>query len=155
VTLYAIRPDPETGALDGDAVIEESSYGWQFLEQAVTLWRLVGSARADEIEAIKRRVALAAGDGEYRFEPPDLRELVRLLTGIEEAIIAAGIVDSHWRVPPERLEELALRVPAMDLTTERTLRNKTNALAEIMVNAVSIRNFLAFALDSGCIVVHG
>lgn len=96
----------------------------------------MGSARANEIEAIKRRLALAAGDGDYRFEPPDLRELVRLLTGMEEAIIGAGIADNHWRVPAGRLEDLAKRVPAMDLTTERSLDDKTHALAEVMINAV-------------------
>jgi hypothetical protein len=58
-----------------------------------------GHARADEIEAIKDRASLAAGDEEIRIYPPDLHELVRLLTGVEDAIITAGIVDSHWRVP--------------------------------------------------------
>jgi hypothetical protein len=155
MTFYALRPDPETGSLDDAEVIDQSRYGWQFLEQAITLWRLVDNARADEIEAIKDRVALAAGDDELRFEPEDLRKLVHLLSGVDDAIIRAGIVDSHWRVPPERLEELSRRVPAMDLTTERTLRNKTNALAEVMINAVSIRDFLSNAVDAGCVVVLG
>ena len=78
-----------------------------------------------EIEAIKDRASLAAGDGEIRFCADDLHELVGLLTGVDDAIIAAGIVDQHWRVPAERLEELAKRVPAMDLTTERSLKSKT------------------------------
>jgi hypothetical protein len=41
----------------------------------------------------------------------------------------------------------------MDLTTERSLPSKTSALGEVMINAVSIRNFLSNAADSGCIVV--
>ena len=94
-------------------------------------------------------------DHELRIETADLRELVRLLTGVEDAIIAAGIVDSHWHVPAERLEELAKQVPAMDLTTERSLQSKTNALGEVMINAFSIRNFLSNALDAGCVVVLG
>ena len=155
MTLYALRPNPETGSLDDAEVVDQFRYGWQFLEQAITLWRLVDNARADEIEAVKDRVALAAGDGELRFEPEDLRELVRLISGIDDAIIAAGIVDSQWRVPPERLEELARRVAAMDLTTERSLDDKTHALAEVMINAVSIRNFLLKAVESGCVVVLG
>jgi hypothetical protein len=99
--------------------------------------------------------SLTAGDGEIRFYTPELHELVRLLTGIEEAIIAAGIVDNHWRVAPDRLEELSGRVPAMDLKTERSLHSKTNALAEVMINAVFLRNFLEKAINAGCVVVLG
>lgn len=156
MTLYAIRSLPGTDSLDEDAeVVAQSRYGWQFLEQAVTLWRLVGSSRADEIEAIMDRATHAAADGELRFYRPELDELVRMLTGVEDAIVDAGIVGQHWRVPAERLEELAKRVPAMDLETERSLEDKTHALAEVMINAVSIRNFLSNALDAGCVVVLG
>ena len=99
--------------------------------------------------------AAAARDGELRLDAPDLHELVRLLTGVEEAIVAAGIVDNHWRAPAEKLEELAKQVPAMDLKTERPLHAKTNALAEIMINAFSIRTFLEKAVNAGCAVVVG
>jgi len=156
MTLYAIRPTPGTASLDEDAeVVDQSRYGWQFLKQAVTLWRLVDSSFADEIEAIIARASLAASDGELRFYQRDLHELVHLLTGVEDVIIAAGIVDRHWRVPAERLEELAERVPAMDLMTDRPLHAKTNALGEVMINAVSIRNFLSNAVDAGCVVGLG
>jgi hypothetical protein len=155
MTLYALRPDPETGSLDDAEVIDQSRYGWQFLEQAITLWRLVDKDRADQIEAIKDRAALAAPDEESRFYARDLHELVRLLTGIEDAIIAAGIVDRHWRVPPDRLEELVKQVPAMDLTTERSLDDKTHALGEVMINAVFLRNFLSDAVNAGYVVVLG
>lgn len=156
MTLYAIRPTPGTDFLDEDAeVVDQSRYGWQFLEQAVTLWRLVDDSRADEIEAIIDRATLAAGDGELRFSRSELEDLVRLLTGIEDAIIEAGIVDQHWRVPAERLEELAKRVPAMDLTTDRPLHARTSALGEVMMNAVFLRNFLSDAMNTGCVVVLG
>jgi ATP phosphoribosyltransferase len=154
VTLYALRPDPVTGSLDDAEVIDESKYGWQFLEQGITLWRLVDKDRADQIKAIKDRAARSAPE-ESRFYAEDLRELVRLLTGVEDAIVAAGIVDGHWRVPADRLEELARQVPAMDLTTERSLKSKTNALGEVMSNAISIRNFLSDAVNAGCVVVLG
>lgn len=156
MTLYAIRPVSGTDSLDEDAeVVDQSRYGWQFLEQAVTLWRLVDNGRADEIEAIIDRATRTAGDGELRFYHSDLDELVRLLTGIENAIITAGIVDQHWRIPPDRLEELAKRVPAMDLTTDRPLHAKTSALGEVMMNAVFLRNFLSDAAKTGCVVVLG
>lgn len=153
MTLYAIRPDPETGSLDDAEVVDQLRYGWQFLEQAITVWRLVDKERANEIEAIKDRASQAAGDGEIRFYAEDLQQLVRLLSGVDDAIIAAGTVDRHWRVPAEQLEELAKKVPAMDLTTERSLKSKTSALGEVMINAVSIRNFLSNAVDAGCVVV--
>lgn len=154
MTLYAIRPILGDAPLSEDAeVVDQLQYGWQFLEQAITVWRLVDKNRADEIETTKERASLAAGDGEIRLYAGDLRELVRLLTGVDDAIIAAGIVDRHWRVPADRLAELAKQVPAMDLTTERSLSSKTSALGEIMINAVSIRNFLSNALDAGCVVV--
>ena len=155
MTLYAIRPDPGTGSLDDAEVVDQLRYGWEFLEQAITVWRLVDKERADEIEAIKDRASLIAGDREIRFYADDLHQLVGLLTGIDEAIIAAGIVDHHWRVPADRLEELAQQVPAMDLTTERSLKSKTSALGEVMINAVSIRNFLSNALDANCVVSLG
>lgn len=155
MTLYALRPDPVTGSLDDAEVVSESRYGWQFLEQAVTLWRLLDNARGDGIETIMDRASIAAGDSELCFHAPDLHELVRLLTGVEDAIIEAGIVDQHWRVPSERLEELAKLVPAMDLKTERSLKSKTNALGEVMSNAISIRNFLSNAVKAGCEVVLG
>lgn len=153
MTLYAVRPDPKTGALDDDAdVVEQAKYGWQFLEQAVTLWRLVDDARANEIEAIIERATHAAGDGELRFHRPELEALVRLLSGIDDALVGAGLLDSEWHTPVEQLEELAKRVPAMDLKTERTLQNKRSALAEVIMNAISIRNFLTHALEAECIV---
>jgi ATP phosphoribosyltransferase len=155
VTLYALRPDPVTGSFDDAHVVDQFQYGWEFLEQAITVWRLVDNARADQIEVIKSRASEAAGDGEIRFYAEDLHELVRLLEGVDEAIIAAGIVDCHWRVPADRLGELAKRVPAMDLKTERSLASKTSALGEVMINAVSIRNFLSDAVNAGCIVVLG
>jgi hypothetical protein len=155
VTLYAIRPDPETGSLDDAEVLTQSPYGWEFLEQAITLWRLLHDSRADKIEAIMARASHAAGDEELRFYTEDLHELVRLLTGVEDAIVAAGIVDQHWRVPPERLEELAKLVPAMDLKTERSLESKTGALGEIISNAIFARNFLSNAVSAGCVVALG
>jgi hypothetical protein len=155
MTLYAIRPTAGIESLDDAEVVNQSRYGWQFLRQAVSLWKLVNNNRANDIEMVIDRATRAAGDGELRFYRQDLDELVRLLTGVEDAIIQAGIVDQHWRVPAERLEGLAKRVPAMDLTTERSLDAKTHALGEVMMNAVFLRNFLSNALNAGYIVALG
>jgi ATP phosphoribosyltransferase len=155
MTLYAIRPNPDSVSLEDGEVLFQSRYGWDFLKQAITLWRLVDHVRADEIEAIKDRLLTTNDDDELRIELRDLRRLVELLTGVDEAIVAAGITDQHWRVPAEQLEDLAKCVPAMNLTVERSLEDKTHALAEVMINAVSIRNFLSEAADAGCVVVLG
>lgn len=153
MTLYVLRLAPGSTSLDDAEVIDRSRYGWEFLEQAIALWRLVDPARADAIAEIKDR-ASDASDDHTRFAGDDLAALVHLIGGVDEALVAAGIVDRDWRVPPERLEELARRVPGMDLTTERTLENKTHALGEVMINAVSLRNFLADALRAGGVVEH-
>jgi len=155
MTLYAIRPDLETGSLEDAEVVAQSKYGWDFLKHAIMLWKLVDEARANEIEAIKDRLLQTAPDEELRIDRDDLHALVRLLTGVEDAIVAAGIVDQQWRVPAERLEALARQVPAMNLTAERSLDDKTHALGEVMINAFSIRNFLSNAINAGCVVVLG
>jgi hypothetical protein len=153
MTLYAIRPSPGAESLEDGEVVSESKYGWDFLKHAIMLWRLVDDARANEIEAIKDRLLSTEPDEELRIDTGDLHKLVRLLTGVDDALVGAGIVDQHWRVPPDQLEELVKRVPAMNLTTERSLNDKTHALGEVMINAVSLRNFLSNALDAGCVVV--
>lgn len=153
MTLYAFRLAPNSTSLDDAEVIDRSRHGWEFLEQTIALWRLVDPVRADAIAAIKDRASDASG--EYtQFTCDDLAALVRLIDGVDDAIVSAGIVDRDWRVPPQRLEDLARQVPGMDLTTERSLESKTHALGEVMINAVSLRNFFSEALSAGCVVVH-
>jgi hypothetical protein len=153
MTLYAVRFSPSSTSLEDAEVVDESRYGWKFLDQAIALWRLVDPPRADAIASIRERASDAPGD-HTQFAGDDLAELVRLVGGVDEAIIASGMVDHEWRVPAERLEELARKVPGMDLTTDRPLDCKVYALGEVMMNAVSLRNFLANALRDGCVVVH-
>jgi hypothetical protein len=155
MTFYALRLAPDSHALADAEVIEEFEEGWDFLEQAVSLWRLIGDRRADDIEAIMGRIGLVGNDGDPRLEAMALDELVRLLSGVDEAIVKSGIVDAHWLVPVERLEALARSVPGMDLTTQRSLEAKRHALGEVMIHAVSIRNFLAKARSGGCVVAVG
>lgn len=153
MTLYALRVSSDAASLDEAEVVDESRYGWEFLEQAVALWRLIDPARADAIQTIKDRASDARED-RTRFGAAELDALVSLIGNIDEAIVAAGIVDADWRVAPERLQELATRVPGMDLQTDRSLESKTHALGEVMINAVSLRNFLSDALRAGCMVLH-
>jgi hypothetical protein len=155
MTLYALRPDPATGSLDDAEVVSQSKYGWQSLEQAIELWRLVSIDRASEIEAVMDRIVVAAGDREPRIEPRDLSDLFRLLTGLEDALVSAGIVDEQWRVPADRLGALSAHVPGINLAAERSLEDKTYALGEVMSNAIFLRNFLAKAVEASCVVVIG
>lgn len=157
MTLYAVRPDPNTGEPFEDAeVVAKLEYGWDFLDHASMLLRLVDVPRAEQLDAVMIRLNEQAEDhGELRIYADDMRELVRLVDGIEHSIVATGIVDKHWRVPCDRLDELAKVVPAMDLKTERSLDDKTHALAEVMANAISIRNFLKDALAAKCVVILG
>lgn len=152
MAFYACHFPPDSASLEDAEVIDTLPPGMDFLDQAVALWRLVNPARADEIAAIKNRV-LHADDEHPCFAGDDLVSLVRLIDGVAEAVVVAGIVDDEWRVPPERLDELARLVPGMDLTTERSVENKTNALAEVMLNAEAVRNFLCNALRLGANVV--
>jgi hypothetical protein len=115
--------------------------------------RLVDPARGDAIAAIKERASDATND-HTRFSCDDLAALVQLIDSVDDAIVAAGIVDRDWRVPPARLDELARKVPGIDLTSERSIESKTHALGEVMMNAVSLRNFLSDALRAGCVVMH-
>jgi len=142
MTLYAARFAPDSTSLEDAEILDRSRHGWEFLGQAIALWSLVDPERAAAIAALKRRAS------------EDLAALVRLIDSVDDAIVDAGIVDRDWKVPPERLEELARHVPGMDLTTERSLASKTSALGEVMINAVSLRDFLADALRTGCVVVH-
>ena len=154
MTLYAMRPDPDSGdVVDGADIVDQSKYGWQFLEQALSLLQLVDQRRAEQLEAIM--VRLNEGDDQLRIGPSDLRLLVGLLEGVEVEIETAGFVNDKWRVDPARLQELKARVPSMDLETERDLKSKTSALGEVMINAIAIRNFLRDALDQGCVVILG
>lgn len=153
MTLYAIRPHgPDAEPDTEEEVVDKLKRGWDYLNQAIALWRLVDDRRADEIEAIQERVALADPDGHPRFELADIAELVRLLTGLQEALVDAGVVDNQWFVPLERLEDLGRRVPGMDLRPERTPRELQEALAEVMINPVWLRNFFADAGRNGCFV---
>lgn len=39
MTLYAFRLKPDSTSLENAEVVDESRYGWEFLEQAIALWR--------------------------------------------------------------------------------------------------------------------
>ncbi len=153
MTLYALRFAPGSDSIDDAETVAESRDGWAFLREAITLWRLVNPAHAHAIEQFVDHVA-DASEAPTRFAGNDLATLVEMLTGVEDAIRAAGIIDEDGRVAPERLDELKRQVPAMDLETERSLENRTYALIEVILHAQFLGEFLAKAHRAGCVVVH-
>ena len=58
MTLYKFRLAPHAQSLEDAHAIDRLRYGWDYLEQAISLWRLVDSARA---VALASRLAGAAG----------------------------------------------------------------------------------------------
>lgn len=153
-TLYAVHAAPGVPPLDDDEVVDEMAHGYECLDAAITLWRLVDPARAESLRALLFRVADASA-GCTCFAGDDLAALTQMLSGVGAALQAAGIVDEHWRVPAERLDELKRHVPAMDLELNRPLHCKTAALVEVIVDVEAVQGFLSRALRSGCAVVHG
>ena len=153
-TLYAVKSAPGVPPHDDDEVVDEMERGYERLDAAITLWRLVDPARAESLRSLLFRVA-DASDSHTRFAGDDLVALIQMLSGVGAAIQAAGIVDQHWRVPPDRLDELKRQVPAMDLELNRPLHCKTSALVEVIVDVEAVQEFLARALRAGCAVVHG
>ena len=97
MTLYAVRPVAPDAVSDADEdgpqpeVVFQHEYGWKFLDHAITLWRLVDRQRADDLEAIRTRAQFADPDGWPRFEPAEVAAIARLLTGLDKAIVTAGL----------------------------------------------------------------
>lgn len=155
MTMYALRPDPVTGSLDDAEVVEESRYGWGLIEEAISVWSLADLSRATALETLRSRIALAANGGELRIYPREATEMVALLAGLAEALIAAGIIDSQWRIPAEKIEELAKIVPTMDLKTERAIDVKRYALAEVLSHVDVLKSFLSDSAQAGYVVAFG
>lgn len=152
-TFYAVHFAPGSPLIEDAEVVDELPHGWALLDSAIALWRLVDSGRANAIEAFVLRVA-EANETYTQFAGDDLAKLIELTAGSEVAIRAAGIIDANGRGPPERLDELKRKVPAMDLEIKRSLEKKTNALMEVIWDVDGLRDFLATALSAGCTVVH-
>jgi hypothetical protein len=136
-------------------VIDSIPRGMDTFPVAVQLWRLVDPHRAEQIEAIYRRVDRRAGltDDDIRYESDDMRELVALLDGLRAALEQAAIVDHELRIEPDRVAELAPRLSGLDLRATRPAADVAWALAEGIVAVEGLRQFLADAISRSCDVV--
>jgi hypothetical protein len=152
MTLFPLPPGAEWGddPVDG---IEPIPYGWRYLQTGATLWSLVDADRAARISAVLERAVDAGPDAHPWFETADVEELVELLSGLEEALIAAGVMNELWFIPPDRAGRLAAQVPAMDTSPDRSDAALSQALAEVLAPVTAVRTFLAEAAVEGCAVV--
>jgi hypothetical protein len=147
------RPDrDDPGSRD---VVDSIARGMDAFSVAVQLWRLVDAHRAERIEAIYARVSRRAGltDDDIRYEADDLRELVALFDGLRAALEQAAIVNHELKIEPDKVAELAPKLPALDLRATRPAGDVVWALAEGIVNVEGLRQFIADAISRGCDVV--
>lgn len=105
MTLYKFRLSPDSQLLEDAQAVDRLRSGWDYLEQAISLWHLVDPARAAALSEFMERLS-NAGDGPICFSGEDLVTLTRMIAGIEDANRSAGIIDRDGRVAPERLAEL-------------------------------------------------
>lgn len=152
-TLYAARRVTDSSLFEDAEVVDEMKHGWAVLESAIALWRLVDRARADALREFILRVA-EASEWQTQFAGDDLVTLIQMISGVGDAIQAAGIIDRDGQLPPDRLGDLKRQVPAMDLELERSLECKTHALLEVICDVEGLQGLLSTALRSGCFIVH-
>src|SRR5438045_1582242 len=138
MTLYAL-PDGARWGVEAADGIDPLPNGWRHLGSAADLWRLVDPGRADAISAALDRAIDAGPDGHPWFPPAELEDLTRLLYGLEDALQSAEVIDQHWFVDPERLPQLATRVPALDTDPTRDDWARRQALAEVLVDVIGVR----------------
>lgn len=149
MTLYPLEPGVELGdELDRPAAIPPMEHGGDYLADAVALWRLVDDRRADALREFLER-AEANPDDHPRWESAQVWDLVDLLNGLEEALQDAGIIDAQWLITPDRVDELARRVPGMDVRPERAAADLPQALAEVIARVHGLRTFLTSAAQAG------
>jgi hypothetical protein len=146
VTLYALEPDADP---ERPSSIRPFEQGGSYLADAVALWRLVDDRRADALREFVDRAEEADPDGHPHWSSAGVQELVDLLSGLEERLADAGVLDASWMTPIEAVPELARRVPGMDARPERTELELQQALAEVVFRVQDLRAFLDRVLASG------
>lgn len=146
--------DDEDDGQPRGVVVKTFDDAWRHLVVAVELWRLIGPARAAALEALLTRLSRGNTDRGLFLGAAELDEILVLLDGLDTALIGP-VVDAHWRVPAERIDELRRAAPHLDLRPDRPLVDAIHAVGEGMANVGSVRGFLAEARARGCWVVAG
>ncbi len=149
VTLYALEPDLGP---DQPSTIEPMEHGGSHLADAVALWRLVDDRRADALRDFLARAEDDDPEGHPCWPPEQVRQLVDLLDGLEDALREAGIMDATWLTSLDRVPDLARRVPGIDARPERTEPELRYALAEVVWRVRAVRLFLTRAAEARFLV---
>ena len=153
MTLYALEPGAELGEeLDRSPALPPLEHGGDYLADAVASWRLVDDRRAEALREFLDRAeaeAEAEPDGHPRWETAQVWDLVDLLTGLEAALLDAGIIDADWTIPANSARDLARRVPGMDVRPERPAVDLRHALAEVLARVHGLRTYLTRAAEAG------
>lgn len=158
MTLYAVTEGYDPNHHRDELVSDEIGpleNGWSTLQQAAALWRLVEPTRAEAVQALIDQARAEGWELHPLFDQAALISLVGALTGLDRALIDAGIMDEHWLVPADSAAKLAAQVPGLDARETRTAYELQNALAEVLILVDSARSFLQEALADGRVVIFG
>lgn len=147
--IFLIRPDWVGNEEDLEqATVETYEPARSFLRVGPELWRLAGNhERATAIETLLERVHER---DDVVMTADEIKELLRLLDGIEDALVGR-VVDEQWMVQPEQLLDLRSRTKTLDLD-ERRGHLALHAVGEGMGNICSLRAILREARDRGLLV---
>ena len=113
-TIYLVRPDWVGEDEDIDqATVKSYESARSFLRVAPELWRLAGNDKcAASIDALLNR--LYERD-EIVMTAAEIEELLRLLDGIEDALVGTIVDNENWHVLPEMLPGLWTRTKSLHL----------------------------------------
>lgn len=150
MNLYAVPHGPELDEPEVKALLDD---GWNYIYLARQLWSLVDEERAHELGRLMARLGGRDVD-EVRLGPDDLDEALRLLGGLDDALVGP-VIDSSHLLPGTGLDNLARRAPGLDLRPERPPGDRRHAVAEALVKVDLVRRFLQRARESNHDVVGG
>ncbi|NVB83760.1 MAG: hypothetical protein HOV81_35625 [Kofleriaceae bacterium] len=131
--------------------LESIDRPWDSLAQARDLWSLVDERRAAEIERfIKREGAMLPS--EVKLDRAKLDEIVGLLDGLEPAL--GNWIDAEGKLPVDQLDELAKRLPSLNLARSRGI-DRPYAAEEALSAVLMLTSFLRRARDADLDVISG
>lgn len=144
MNLYRLLPKTD-GKREASEVLDG---GWEAIYLAISLWRLCGSSRGDELHRLLiEEIEPEDSEGHRIMNAQRIQGVLELLDGLDQAI--AGIVDANQRLPPERVaaaQKLDPPVTELMMGSDGVLGHEvTNALLRV----VGLRVFLQLALREG------
>lgn len=145
-SIHLIRGDWQGEPDDfHEAVVESLRHGPRYIQVALELWRLVD--RDDRVKEIEEVLSHA-----YERELPtltssEIRELLRLLTDLDESVAAVWL-DEKGQVSPERMPEVRKRTRLLHLDDLQGHLG-TEGVSEGLADVHGLLKFLRQAIDRG------